>query len=78
MIFVVRLAGREQLLDAVALLLQLLVDRVAVGDVQHLHHAGLAVRSHSQVITRSGRPNVLRKYEATLASGSCMARHSAG
>ena len=25
-------------------------------------------------MTRSGRPNVLRKYEATLASGSCRAR----
>ena len=35
---------------------------------------GLLERSHSQVISRSFRPKVLRKYEVTAESESCSAR----
>jgi len=31
---------------------------------------GAAVRSHSQVMIRSGRPNDFRKYESMFVSGS--------
>src|SRR5688572_24268507 len=39
---------------------------------------GSSVRSHSHVLTRSGRPNVFRKYEATFESGNCKARQPVG
>ncbi len=39
---------------------------------------GSALRSQSQVMMRSGRPNALRKYEATFESGNCIARQPAG
>ncbi len=35
-------------------------------------------RSHSQVISRSGRPKTFRKYESVSESASCRARVPAG